>query len=313
MDAGGSFADHQPFQLAAALSYYTLLSMAPVLLILIGLGGFLLGQDEVQRELVMQIRALAGDEGAAVAETLIRNVEQPERGVVSMIIGVALIIVGSTTVFAQLQTALNQVWNVRAAPVNAVVGLLRARLVSFGVVLALGLILIVSLVLNTVLTALYDRISEFLPGAPAAWGFLNNGVAVALAALLIAVLFKFVPDAQIAWRDVWIGAVVTALLLTLGKFAIGLYLGQASIGSAYGAAGSLVVLMAWVYYTSLILLFGAELTRAVAHHRGSPVRPSRHARPAPGYGVDEIITHHEESDDEPARTPEPPAPPAQGA
>jgi membrane protein len=309
VDAGGAFADHQPFQLAAALSYYTLLSMAPVLLILTGLGGFLLGQDAVQRELVLQIGALVGDEGAAVLETLIRNVEQPERGIVSMIIGVALIIVGATTVFAQLQTALNQVWNVRAAPVNAVLGVLRARLVSFGVVLALGLILVVSLVLNAVLAALYDRISDFLPGAPAVWRFLNHGASVALVTLLIAVLFKFVPDARIGWRDVWIGAVVTALLLTLGKFAIGLYLGQASIGSAYGAAGSLVVVMAWVYYTSLILLFGAELTRAVAHQRGSPVRPSRHARPAPGYELDEIHAHHEDSDGEPA----PPATPSQNA
>jgi membrane protein len=297
MDAGTAFSDHQPFQLAAALSYYTLLSMAPVLLILIGLGGFLLGQDAVQRELVLQVRALVGAEGAAVVETLIRNVEQPERGIISMALGVGLIIVGATTVFAQLQTALNQVWNVRAAPANAVLGLVRARLVSFGVVLGLGLILMVSLVLSAVLAALYDYIAEHLPGAPVIWQLVNDGTSVALVALLIAALFKFVPDAHIAWRDTWIGAVATALLLTVGKFAIGLYLGQASVGSAYGAAGSLVVLMAWVYYTSLILLFGAELTRAVAHYRGTPVRPSRYARPAAGYEPYEIHEHHEPAED----------------
>jgi membrane protein len=277
VDAGGSFFGHEPFQLAAALSYYTLLSMAPVLLIITGLGGFLLGQEEIQRELVAQVGALVGEEGAAVVQTLIGNVEQPERGVISMILGFALIIVGATTVFAQLQTSLNQIWNVRAAPSNAVLGLVRSRLVSFGVVLGLGLILLVSLVLSAVLTALYDRVPETLPGAPVVWQAVNDGVSVALVTLLIAALFKFVPDAHIAWRDTWIGAFATAVMLVAGKFGIGLYLGQASIGSAYGAAGSVVVLMAWVYYTSLILLFGAELTRAVARHRGVPVRPSRYA------------------------------------
>jgi membrane protein len=292
MDAGGAFSDHQPFQLAAALSYYTLLSMAPVLLIITGLGGFLLGQEAVQRELILQVRALVGEEGAVVVETLIRNAEQPERGIISMALGFGLIIVGATTVFAQLQSALNQVWNVRAAPANAVLGLLRARLVSFGVMLGLGLILLVSLVLSAVLAALYDRVADVLPGAPVLWHVITNAVSVALVALLIAALFKFVPDAHIKWRDAWIGAFATALLLTVGQFGIGVYLGQASVGSAYGAAGSLVVLMAWVYYTSLILLFGAELTRAVAHHRGSPVRPSRYARPVSGYELHEIHEHH---------------------
>jgi membrane protein len=283
VDAGGSFFDHEPFQLAAALSYYTLLSMAPVLLIITGLGGFLLGQEAVQQELVLQIRALVGDEGAAVAQMLIRNAERPEYGVWSMIIGFGLIIVGATTVFAQLQTSLNQIWNVRAAPANAVIGLIRTRLVSFGVVLALGLILLVSLVLSAILAALYDRIADLLPGAPVLWEVANAVVTVIVVTLLIAALFKFVPDAHIAWRDTWIGAFATALLLIVGKFGIGMYLGQAGIGSAYGAAGSVVVLMAWVYYTSLIVLFGAALTRAVALHRGAPVRPSRHARPASGY------------------------------
>jgi membrane protein len=297
VDAGGSFFGHEPFQLAAALSYYTLLSMAPVLLIITGLGGFLLGQDEIQRELVAQVRAVMGEEGAVVVQTLIRNVEQPERGVISMILGFALIIVGATTVFAQLQTSLNQIWNVRAAPSNAVLGLVRSRLVSFGVVLSLGLILLVSLLLSAVLTALYDRISAILPGAPFVWQAITDGVSIALLTLLIAALFKFVPDAHIAWRDTWIGAFATAVMLIAGKFAIGLYLGQASIGSAYGAAGSVVVLMAWVYYTSLILLFGAELTRAGARHRGVPVRPSRYARPVTGYDVEEV--HAPSSPDQP--------------
>lgn len=277
--AGAAFFDHEPFQHAAALSYYTLLSMAPLMLIVTGLAGFLLGQEDVQRQLVEEVRGLIGDEGAEVLATVMANVDRPERGVLSMVVGGVLIIVGATTVFAQLQTSLNFVWNVRAAPANALVGFLRARLISFGVVLGLGFMLLVSLVLSAVLTALWDRVDAYLPGAPTLWSLLNNGFTLAIVTLLIAALFKFVPDAYIEWRDTWLGALCTALLLAAGKGVIGLYLGQASVGSAYGAAGSTLVLMAWVYYASLILLFGAELTHAIAQHRGAPVRPSRYARP----------------------------------
>jgi membrane protein len=279
LDAGKSFVEDEPFQLAAALSYYTLLSMAPLLLIVTGLAGFLLGQQEVQRELIEQMRALVGSEGASLMRTVIQNAGRPERGLLSMTVGLGLMILGATTVLAQLQTALNRIMGVQAAPANAVLGFLWTRMVAFTVVLGIGFLLLVSLVLSATLAALYQYADRYLPGAPLLWQVLNEGLSLALIAVLFATLFKYVPNVRIAWRNTWVGAFATAALFTVGKVLIGLYLGQASVGSAYGAAGSAIVLMVWVYYASLILFYGAELTKVIACRSGSPVAPSHYARP----------------------------------
>jgi membrane protein len=278
-DAGRSFANDEPFQLAASLSYFTLLSMAPLLLIVTGLAGFLLGQQEVQRELIEQMRALVGNDGASLMRTVINNASRPEQGLVSMFVGLGLMILGATTVFAQLQIALNRIMGVKAAPANALVGFLWTRLVAFAVVLGIGFLLLVTLVLSAVLATMYQYVSQYLPGAPLVWQVLNETVSLGLITVLIATLFKFVPNVRIAWRDTWTGAVATALLFTIGKVLIGIYLGQASVGSAYGAAGSAVVLMVWIYYTSLILFFGAEITKVIARRRGVPVTPGHYALP----------------------------------
>ncbi|HEX7034521.1 MAG TPA: YihY/virulence factor BrkB family protein [Pseudomonadales bacterium] len=278
IDAAKSFASGEPFQLAAALSYYTLLSMAPLLLIVTGFAGFLLGQQEVQQQLIRQMNDLVGPEGASLMRTVIRNADRPEQGLVGMTIGLGLMVLGATTVFSQLQAALNQILGVEAAPRNALFGFLWTRLVAFALVLGLGFLLLVSLVMSAVLAALYQQVDRYLPGAPVLWQGLNEGVSLALITVLIATLFKFVPNARILWRNALIGAFVTAVLFTVGKVAIGIYLGQASVGSAYGAAGSAVVLMVWVYYASLILFFGVELTKTIARHRGSPVEPDRYGR-----------------------------------
>ena len=278
-DAAKAFAADEPFQLAAALSYYTLLSMAPLLLLITGFAGFLLGQQEVQRELIEQMRELVGEQGASLMRTVIDRADRPEQGVVPMVVGLTLMVVGATTVFSQLQAALNRINGVAAAPANAIFGFLWTRLVAFAVVLGLGFLLLVSLVMSAVLAALYSQVDEYLPGAPLLWQLLNEAVSLLLITVLIATLFKFVPNIRISWRDTWAGAFTTAVLFTIGKVGIGLYLGQASVGSAYGAAGSAVVLMVWVYYASLILFFGAELTRVIATHRGVPVTPDRYARP----------------------------------
>ena len=278
-DTGKSFVADEPFQLAAALSYYTLLSMAPLLLIVTGFAGFMLGQQEVQQELLTQMRELVGEQGASLMRTVIERADRPDQGLVPMTIGLSLMVLGATTVFSQLQAALNRINGVEAAPSNAVFGFLWTRLVAFAVVLGIGFLLLVSLVMSALLTALYNQVDQYLPGAPLLWRLLNEGVSLALITVLIATLFKFVPNIRISWRDTWVGAFTTAVLFTGGKVLIGLYLGQASIGSAYGAAGSAVVLMVWVYYASLILFFGAELTKVIARHRGSPVRPNRYGRP----------------------------------
>jgi membrane protein len=267
----------EPFQLAAALSYYTLLSIAPLLLVVIGAAGFLLGEEQVRDALVAQVRDLVGEEGAALLETVSQNVGTKRSNVISMMVGFALMILGATTVFAQLQTALNRVWGVKATPSNAVLGFIRSRLVSLTVVLGLAFLLLVSLVFSAAISGIQAYLGNLLPGAAIIWTLVNHAVSLILVALLLAMLFRYVPDVEISWRDTVIGALVTAILLTLGKHAIGIYLGRAGVGSAYGAAGSAVVFMVWVYYVSVILFLGAEITKVIARRRGNPLVPSAHA------------------------------------
>lgn len=266
--------------MAAALSYYTLLSMAPLLLIFTGLGGVLLGQERIRDAVVAQVGALVGEQGATLARTVLNNISAPEHGMLSMVLGVSLTLLGATTVFAQLQSSLDRIMGVRASPSNALIGFLWTRLTAFALALGIGFLMLVSLLLSAVLAAAYDYVGAFMPGAPAVWQAVNEVVSLAVIAALIASLFKFVPNVRIAWRETWVGAWATAALLTLGKALIGLYLGRSGIGSAYGAAGSAVVLMVWVYYASLILFYGAELTRVIARRRGVPVLPNSYASAA---------------------------------
>jgi membrane protein len=265
------------FQLAAALSYYTLLSIAPLLLVLTGAAGLLLGEDQVRTALVSQVRDLVGDEGASLLETVSRNAGTQHTNLLSMTTGFILMIFGATTVFAQLQAALNRVWGVKATPSSAVLGFIRSRLVSLTVVLGLAFMLLVSLVFTAAISALQTYLESFLPGAAIMWTLANHIVSLVLVALLLGMLFRYVPDVQISWRDTVAGALVTAILLTLGKHAIGIYLGRAGVGSAYGAAGSAVVFMVWVYFVSMLLFLGAGITQVIARHRGTPLVPSAHA------------------------------------
>lgn len=281
IEAGRDFAAGLPFQQAAALSYYTLLSMAPLLLVLTGLSGYLISEDAVQRELIDQVRDLVGQQGADLMRTVLAHATAPRRGVASMVIGVSLMLIGATTVFAQLQGALNRIWHVETVPANALTGFVRARLISFAMVLGIGFLLLVSLVASATLVAFHTYLGRVIPGFGMVWNAVDLVASYALVALLIALLFKFVPDVRIDWTSTWLGAIATAVLFTVGKWLIGLYLGRASVGSAYGAAGSAVVLMVWVYYASLILFYGAALTRAIARHRGTPIKPSAFARLMP--------------------------------
>ena len=270
---------HQyPWQMAAALSYYTLLSLAPLLLVVIASAGLIWGEEAVREQLVHEIQWLTGEEGAKVIRTVIANAAHPGRGVVSMVIGVVTLLVGATTVFAQLQTALNQIWEVQpATTTSAVRSLIRSRLVSLAMVLAIGFLLLISLVISAVLAALRKYLADVVPANLEAWSLLNQGASLVVVALLIAMIFKVLPDARVLWRDVWIGAATTSVLFTLGKYVIGLYLGQASIGSTFGAAGSVVVLMVWTYYAALIFFYGAEITKVSAKRRRGAVVPAGYA------------------------------------
>jgi membrane protein len=274
------FLGESPFQLAAALSFYTLLSLSPLLLVVVSSAGLVWGERSVRAQLVSEIRRVAGPAGAETVELVLRHAEDPRRNRLSVLIGVATLLFGATTVFAQLQTSLNHIWNVKAVANRRVLwGLIRTRLLSLALVLAVGFVLLVSLVVSAALAALRGYL---MPAGGVLWQGANVLVSLGLVALLFAAMYRILPDVRIGWRYVWLGAVVTAVLFGLGKFLISAYLGQASIGSTYGVAGSLVVFLVWVYYSSLILFLGAEITQVFARRRGAWVTPVEHAEQAAG-------------------------------
>jgi membrane protein len=270
------------FPLAAALAYYSLLSMAPLLLVAIALAGVFFADGQVHMQLIEQMRLLTGEEGASLTRTVIANTGSEERSQWSLAVGSFLSLLGASTVFAQLQYALNRVWRVKAAPrAKLILMFLKQRILSFALVLSVGFLLMVSLVISAVLGALHGFLDETVADAAVFWQILDLSVAFTLATLLIAMMFKYLPDAEIEWRDTWHGALITAALFIAGKHVIGLYLGQATVASSFGAAASVVIFMIWVYYAALILLFGAEITQAVAARRGAIVVPTENAERAP--------------------------------
>ncbi len=277
------FLSENPFQLAGALSFYTLLSLAPLLLVVVAAAGLFWGQTAVRGQLTGQFEQLMGHEGAAVISTIIANASNTSSGILSMVIGLVTLLFGATTVFVQLQSSLNQIWNVRVTKRrNAIWGFLRIRLLSMAIVLGMGFLLLVSLVISAALAAFKEQMDALISGVPWLWELLNFAISLGVVTVLIAMIYKYLPDVRIAWGDVWVGALVTAGLFGVGKFLIGLYLGHASVGSAYGAAGSLVVLLVWVYYSALILFFGAELTQVLLRHRGHEIQPAPYAEPLRG-------------------------------
>jgi membrane protein len=273
-----TYAD-EALQLCAALAYYSLLSMAPLLLIAIAVAGVFFADGAVHGQLISQMERLVGPEGAALTKTVIASTQSEERSQWSLLVGFVLMVAGAATVFAQLQTSLNRVWRVEAAPGNALLGFIKHRLLSFALVLSIGFLLMVSLVISALLGALHGYLDARLESAKLFWSALELAISFGFSVVLIAAMFKYLPDAKIEWRDSWLGAAVTSLLFVVGKHLIGFYLGQTTVASAFGAAGSVVVFMIWVYYAALILLFGAEITQAVSQRRGAAAEPSRHATP----------------------------------
>jgi membrane protein len=269
--------------LAAALAYYSLLSMAPLLLVVVSVAGTFFADGQVHRQLIEQMGRLVGEEGAALTQTVIQHTGGEERSQWSLAIGAFLTLLGASTVFGQLQYALNRVWRVKASPNAAfIVSFIKQRILSFALVLSVGFLLMVSLVISAVLGALHAYLDTWMADAAIFWSGLDLVISFTLATVLIAMMFKYLPDAEIEWRDTWLGAVITAVLFIAGKQVIGLYLGQTTIASSFGAAASVVIFMVWVYYAALILLFGAEITQAVAARRGALVLPTEHAEPATG-------------------------------
>jgi membrane protein len=265
--------------LGAALAFYTIFSLAPLLLVALAVAGLLWDRGQIQGQLIAQIQGLVGPQGAQAVQMMLANAGRHGSGVLATVIGVVTILFGATGVFVQLQTALNRVWNVEAKPGLGIWSFVKTRLISFGMVLGVGFLLLVSLIVSTAVSAIGKWAAGLLPGSETLMQALTFAVSFALITFLFALMYKYLPDVEIGWRDVWIGAVVTALLFTLGKFLIGLYLGKSSVASTYGAAGSLVVLLLWIYYSSQILFLGAEFTQVYATHYGSQIKPSKHAVP----------------------------------
>jgi membrane protein len=269
------FIDDDAMALGAAIAFYTALSFAP-LLVLLSWGASFLGA-EVQDALVENIMLVLGGEAAMVADRVLHHAATDEGAADRAgALGLVTLLVSATAVFAQLQAAMNRVWNVRARTAFGIADWLRKRLLSLGMVLTILFLLLVSLVVTAILQMLLTR------GEGALWVALNLALSLAVTFLLFASIFKVLPDVEIAWTDVWLGAAITACLFSVGKWAIGVYLGRADPGASYGAAGSLVVLLVWVYYSSLILFVGAETTQVVSRRMGSEIRPDAHAEWIPG-------------------------------
>ena len=266
--------------LGAALAYYTVFSLAPLMTIAIAMAGFFFGKEAAQGQIFDELRVLLGEEGGKAVEEMVQSANaQPTAGVVATIISVIMLLFGASGVFGQLQASLNAIWGVKAKPGRGVLGLIKDRLLSFGFTLVVGFLLLVSLLLTAGMALMADWIGGLMPGSEALAYILNIVLSLSMITLLFATIFKFLPDAKIAWHDVWIGAFLTALLFTIGKFALGIYLGKSGVASSYGAAGSLIVLLLWVYYSSQILFFGAEFTQVYANRFGSRVAPADNAVP----------------------------------
>jgi membrane protein len=263
--------DDNALRLSAALSYYTLFSLAPLLIIAIAVAELVFSEQAVQAELFGQIQGLIGEEGAKAIQGTIERVRQPKTGAIATIVSLIAIMVLSTGVFAELQDALNTIWRIKSTNNRAMWKILNDRFSSFVLVIGVGFLLVVSLILSAALSAVGRFFSQLLPGPELAMQILNAGVSFVIFTLLFAMMFKVLPDAHIAWMDVWMGAVVTALLFTFGKLAIGLYLGKTGVASAYGAASSLAIILLWVYYSALILFLGAEFTYVYANEYGSHI------------------------------------------
>lgn len=266
--------DSQAFIYAAALAFFTVFSIAPILVVVVALVGLVIGERAVQGELFTQLEETLGSEAAGVVQTAVVNSQIDQSGFIPALVGIVATIFGATTVFAQMQQSLNQIWGVAPRPKrNNLWALLKSRLLSLTIILAIGFIMMVSLLLSVALRSVMAFAEEWLPVPGWAMVGMEWGLSLLVITLLFAAMFKILPDVLLAWRDVLLGAFITALLFTIGRSFISVYLAYTATASAYGAAGSLALLLLWVNYSSMILLFGAAFTRAHLEGRGKPILP----------------------------------------
>jgi membrane protein len=272
------FSDHKVMKFSAALAYYTVFSMAPLLIVIISLCGIFLGQEAVEGQIYGALAGFMGPDTAMQLQEIIKKAAISGKDTIAAVIGVITLLVGATTVFAEIQDSINDIWGVKPKPKRGWLKLLQNRFLSFSVIISLGFILLVSLAITSVIDGFSEKLQARFPDvAVVIFYILNQAITLVIISLIFAVIFKVLPDAEIKWRDVISGSIVTALLFMLGKFAISFYISKSEVGSTYGAAGSLVVLLLWTYYSSIILYFGAEFTKAYAVKYGSEIHPSHYA------------------------------------
>ena len=262
--------------LGAALAFYTIFSLAPVLIVTIAVAGLAFGHRAAEGEILQQLQSVMGETGARAVQALLQSVNRPTLGVIASVIGIGTVLIGASGAFVELQKTLDRIWKVKRRSESVWVSAVRQRFFSFGLVLGTGFLLMVSLVISAVLGAAGRFMGHLLPGPVVLLESLTALLSFAVITLLLAMIFKFLPAAEIAWSDVWIGATVASLLFTIGKVLIGVYLVRSTVASAYGAAASLVILLVWVYYSAQILLLGAEVTHVYAYKYGSRVKPVSH-------------------------------------
>ena len=269
IDSLKSWVDHRGDSKGAALAFYTLFSMAPILVLAIAVAGYFFGAEAAQGEIVAQVQGLVGPNGAQAIQSLLAAARDPTSGLVATLVASVLLLVGATSVFAELKDSLDELWGIEKSHESAFSVILRTRLLSFGMVLVLAFLLLVSLVVSAALTVLEHRAGGVLGSSAAVLATTASLISFGVIACMFAIIYKTLPDAPLTWRDVWIGAAFTAGLFSLGKYVIGLYLGNSGVASSFGAAGSLIALLLWVYYSAQIFFLGAEFTRHYARLFGS--------------------------------------------
>lgn len=277
------FMHDEAFQLAAALSFYALLSLAPLLTVLVGIAGIAFGPEAASGQIVPQIQRFVGHEVAHVAETVIEHTGTPRNSILAVIAGIDVLLFGATAGFVQLQTSLNRIWGAPARRGLGVRKFIRTRLLSLLMVIGIALVLLVSLLASASLSAINTHLTGVVPEFSIAWQVIDVVASLMVTTLLFAAIFKVLPDVEISWSNVWVGAIVTAALFIIGKSLIGLYLGHSGVGSVYGAAGSVVVFIVWIYYSAAILFLGAEFTKVYSRRSDARLQPGWDAEPgAPG-------------------------------
>jgi membrane protein len=273
-----SFIDDRGLKLSASLSYYTLFSLAPLLLLLISIAGFFYGREAIQGHVFNEINGLIGNQAAVQIQEIIKNMELSGKTRTAFFVGVVTLLIGATSVFSEIQDSINIIWKLKVKPKRGWVKIIKDRLLSSSLIVVFGFLLIVSLIVNGVLLTLNNFLKNyFLEVTIIFFQILNVIISFGVITILFGIIFKILPDAKIEWKDVRIGALFTAFLFTIGHLLIGLYIQSSSTGNAYGAAGSLIIILVWVYYTATILYFGAEFTKVYIEHIGSTIRPAQYA------------------------------------